>query len=152
LLFLFRVHFFSISPVFTHENIASIVRYLRDGFFTNKKTAERVPELERQVDVLEKNQTTPKQQQFAKLPLNIQDTILQQGQQMIEQVRLAQLQAIADEKECMQSLHKTKKWSELTPDERKEVRRLLVNSPEFSNRQDYLDFKRAFGAFVERGR
>jgi len=78
---------------------------------------------------------------------------------MVEQAYLAQLQAqaaereqIALEKQRLQSLHKTKSWSELTPDERKEVRRLLVNAPEFADRQDYLDFKRAFGAFVERGR
>ena len=145
--------------VFTHENIASTVKYLRDGFFTHKKTAERVPELERQVDTLKQNQATHKQQEFSKLPPNIQDAIIQQGRQMVEQAHFAQLQAqaaererIALEKQRLQSLHKTKHWSELTPDERKEVRRLLVNAPEFENRQNYLDFKRAFGSYVERGR
>jgi len=58
----------------------------------------------------------------------------------------------AAEKERLRSLHKTSKWSDLTPDERQEVRRLLVNSQEFPDRQDYLDFKRAFGGAVERGR
>ena len=101
---------------------------------------------------MEKNQATSNQQQFAKLPPNIQGVVIRQGQQMVEQARLAQLQEIAAEKERLQSLHKTKKWSELTPDERKEVRWLLFNAPEFANMQDYLGFKRVFGAFVERGR
>ena len=145
--------------VFTHDNIAKIVKYLIDGFFKHKKSAEQVPKLERQVDTLKQNQATYKQQEFARLPQNIQDAIIQQGRQMVEQAHLAQLQAqatererIAFEKQRLQSLHKTKHWSELTPDERKEVRRLLVNAPEFANRQDYLDFKRAFGSHVERGR
>jgi len=112
----------------------------------------QVLELEREIDTLKQNQATYKQQEFSKLPNDIQDTIIQQGRQMAEQARLVQLQAQATEKQRLQSLHKTKNWSELTPNERKEVRRLLVNAPEFENRQDYLDFKRTFGVFVERGR
>ena len=145
--------------MFTHENIASTVKYLRDGFFNHKKTAERVPELEKHISTLEENQATHKQQEFAKLPSNIQDAIMQHGKQLVEQsrqqaeqVRLAQFQVQQAEKQRLQSLHKTKHWSELTVDERKEVRRLLVNAPEFENRQEYLDFKRAFGSYVERER
>jgi len=118
-----------------------------------------VPELEEKISTLKQNQATYKQQEFAMLPSNIQDTAIQYGRQLAEQsrqqaeqARLAQLQAQQAEKQRIQSLHKTKHWSELTPDERKEVRRLLVNAPEFENRQDYLDFKRAFGSYVERGR
>jgi len=116
-----------------------------------------VPELEREIRTIRQNQAAYKQQEFAMLPSNIQDTAIQYGKQLVEQsrqqaeqARLAQLQARKAEKQRIQSLHKTKNWSELTPDERKEVRRLLVNAPEFENRQDYLDFKRAFGAYVER--
>ena len=145
--------------VFTHDNIAKTVKYLVDGFFKHKKSAEQVPELEREISTLKQNQATYKQQEFAKLPPNIQDAAMQHGKQLVEQSKLqaeqahlAQLRVQRAEKQRLQSLHKTKNWGELTPDERKEVRRLLVNAPEFANRQDYLDFKRAFGAFVERGR
>ena len=145
--------------IFTHDNMAKTVKYLVDGFFKHRKTAEQVPELEEKISTLQQNQATYKQQEFAMLPQNIQDATLQHGKQLVEQskqqaeqARLAQLQAQQAEKQRLQSLHKTKNWSELTPDERKEVRRLLVNAPEFENRQDYLDFKRAFGNYVERGR
>jgi len=145
--------------IFTHDNIAKTVKYLVDGFFTHKKAAEQVPELERQVDTLKQNQATHKQREFSKLPHDIQDAVMQHGKQLVEQsrqqaeqARLAQFQAQQVEKQRIQSLHKTKHWSELTAEERKEVRRLLVNAPEFENRQDYLDFKRAFGSYVERGR
>ena len=65
--------------VFTHENIASTVKYLRDGFFTHKKTAEQVPELENKIDTLRQNQATPRQQEFAKFPPNVQDATMQHG-------------------------------------------------------------------------
>ena len=138
--------------IFTHDNIAKTVKYLVDGFFKHKKSAEQVPELESKIDTLKQNQATTKQQEFAKLPSNIQNATLQHGKQLMEQTHLAQLQSQTAEKQRLQSLHKTKQWSELTSDERKEVRRLLVNAPEFENKQDYLDFKRAFGVFVDRGR
>ena len=144
---------------FTQSNIASTVKYLADGFFKHKKSAEQVPELEKEISALKQNQATHKQQEFANLPQSIQDTAMQYGKQLVEQsrqqaeqVRLAQLQAQKAEKQRLQSLHKTTNWSDLTPDERKEVRRLLVNAPEFENRQDYLDFKRTFGHYAERSR
>jgi len=145
--------------IFTHDNIEKTVKYLVDGFFKHKKSAEQVPELEEKITNLQQNQATHKQQEFAKLPPNIQDAAMQHGKQLVElsrqqaeQARLVQLQAQKAEKQRLQSLHKTKHWRDLTPDERKEVRRLLVNAPEFENRQDYLDFKRAFGSYVDRGR
>jgi|GEM_PF-3547039 len=108
--------------IFTHDNIAKTVKYLVDGFFAHKKTAEQVPELEQQVYILKQNQATYKQQEFTKLPPNIQDTATQHGRQLIEQAkqqaeqsRLAHLQAQQAEKQRLQSLHKTKNWSELTP-------------------------------------
>ena len=88
------------------------------------------------------SQATHKQQAFAKLPHDIQDVVIQQGRQIVEQAQLqvqaAEKERIAIEKQRLQSLRKTKHWSKLTPDERKEVRRLLVNAPEFANRQDNL--------------
>lgn len=69
---------------------------------------------------------------------------------MVEIARQVQLQALTAEKESLQSLYK--KWSLLISDERKEVRRIFANTPEFTNRQYYLNFKRAFGSYVERER
>jgi len=149
--------------VYSPENIADTVKYLKDGFFKHKKAAEQVSGLEQRIGVLEQNQASWRQQEFAELPVDIQNILLSQGEQMARDARQVQIQAAeharrvqvetaAAEKERLRSLHKMSKWSELTPDERREVRRLLVNAPEFPNRQDYLDFKRAFGGSVERER
>ena len=110
-------------------NIAKTVKYLVDGFFRHKKVAEQVLELEEKIYTLKQSQATYKQQEFAKLPTNIQDVAIQHGKHLVEQsrqqaeqARLAQLQVQKAEKQRIQSLHKTTNWSELTPDERKEVR------------------------------
>ena len=54
--------------------------------------------------------------------------------------------------EYMKTLHKRKKWSELTPDERQAVRKLSVNASAFDNRQDFLDMKKHFKAGLDKAR
>jgi hypothetical protein len=135
----------------TPEAVPKISKYYKDKVSELKPIADRVPDLEQQVKALERERATEKQQEFARLPDDMQQSLLRQGQQILEQNRQAQVQAAADEKARLMSLHKNKAWSDLTKDEKQEVRRLLVNAPEFQSRQDYLDFKRTFGREADRG-
>ena len=134
------------------SDVPKASQYYKDGFIKQQKIAKRVPELEEKVATLSKNQATAKQQEFAELPDTVQDSLLWQGKQQVEQARQVQRDATAQEKARLRSLHKTKSWMELTKDEKREVKRLLVNSREFENRQDFLDFKKEFGKFAERER